>query len=405
MSENSTNRSIVILTLNRLIINLPRRFPYVFLPPISKELGVATASVQTVIATQWGIGIGSPMLGPFLEQYGRKRIMLICLSAFTLIATLGAIRPIFAIFAFVTIALGVVKMIFDPTMQSYLADRIPYHRRGFALGVTELSWAGSLVVVALFVGFTLDKWGLGAVFGSLALFGAIGLVALWLWIPADVPLPDGVQVKRITPALVFHTLRANPAALGALLWSLCLSMSNEIVFINYSIWIEDKFDLSVTALGAATIVIASAEVIGELVVIGGSDRIGKRRLALVTAILSSMGYFVLPFLDFHLIAAMIGLFFVFIFFETAIVASLPLFTEVMPNARAVMMSSNMGAHSIGRLSGGLVGGVSYEVAKSFHIVGILALLVGMLATAAMYFFIQEHGHSDPLVVESGAHQS
>lgn len=388
-NTTTTNRSIILLTLNRLLVNIPRRFPYIFLPPISKELGVATASVQSVIATQSGVGLASPLLGPLSETFGRKRVMLACMGILIAAALLGFIRPVFAIFAVIIVAFGVVKMIFDPAMQAYLADRVPYHQRGYAIGITELSWAGSLIVVALFAGITLNQLGLGAVFLGLALLGIIGFVALWAWLPSDHPGETTVHLKRVTPALAWRTVRESQTAQAALLFSMFLMMANEVVYINFSIWLEDSFDLAVTSLGAATIVIGAAEVMGEILVIRVSDRIGKRRMALGGALFSSGFYMLLPFLNFHLVAALAGLFAVFIFFEAAIVSSLSMFTEVLPNARAVMMSSNVGATSIGRLTGGLIGGLSFELLHSFHLVSALALVVGLAAAAVMHFRIGE----------------
>ncbi|KAB2859743.1 MAG: MFS transporter [Anaerolineae bacterium] len=217
----------------------------------------------------------------------------------------------------------------------------------------------------------------------------IGFVGLWAWLPSDHPGETSVHLKRVTPALAWRTLRESQTAQAALLFSMFLMMANEVVYINFSIWLEDTFDLAVTSLGAATIVIGAAEVMGEILVIRVSDRIGKRRLALGGALFSSGFYMLLPFLNFHLVAALAGLFAVFIFFEASIVSSLSMFTEVLPNARAVMMSSNVGATSIGRLTGGLIGGLAFELLHSFHLVGALALVLGLAAAAVMHFRIGE----------------
>lgn len=381
--------------LNRLVINIPRRFPYVFLPHISKELGVAAASVQSVIAVQSAAGLGSPLFGPLSERYGRKRVMLACMALLTLAAFLGFLRPVFAIFAIITVTFGIVKMIFDPAMYAYVADRVPYQKRGFAVGIMELSWAGSLVVVALISGIVLDQLGLGAVFLGLAILGGIGFAALWAWIPSDTPNKSEVHVERITPRMAWQALRISTVAKAALAYSTLLVTANEIVYINYSIWIEDTFDLTVTSLGVATIAIAAAEVLGELIVIRLSDGFGKRRMALGAALFSSGFYLLLPFLNFHLAAALVGLFLIFVFVEIAIVASLSLFTEVLPQARAVMMSSTVGAHAVGRVVGGLVGGLSYELFHSFYLVGALALIFGGLAYGMMYLYIGEQVEQIP----------
>jgi predicted MFS family arabinose efflux permease len=51
------------------------------------------------------------------------------------------------------------------------------------------------------------------------------------------------------------------------------------------------------------------------------------------------------------------LFFVFLTFEFTIVTALSLFTEILPGARATMMSSNVAAMSIGRVIGASIGGL------------------------------------------------
>jgi len=54
--------------------------------------------------------------------------------------------------------------------------------------------------------------------------------------------------------------------------------------------------------------------------------------------------------------ALLGLFITFLAFEFIIVTALSLFTEILPSARATMMSSNVAAISIVRVMGALVGG-------------------------------------------------
>src|SRR5690606_22495309 len=112
-------------------------------------------------------------------------------------------------------------------------------------------------------------------------------------------------------------------------------------------------------------------------------------LALGGVLVSSLLYCGLPFLDFHLAAALVGLFITFVGVEIAIVSSLSLFTEILPKARVVMMSSNVGAQALGRLLGGVVGGVGYSLTESFSAVGVLAMGIGLIAAALLYFKIHE----------------
>ena len=386
--QKQTNLTeLATLTLARLIVNMTRRFPYPFLPEISRQLSVPLDSVQNVMAVNAGVGIGSPLLGPIGERYGRKRVMMGMLVLMALTSVLGALAPQFALFAGVMIAFGVVKMVFDPATSAYIADHVPYERRGRAIGVTELSWAGSLLVAAPLAGFLLGASGLQSVFLMLAAASFLALAAVYRYLPADHP-SDAVP-RGITPLATWRALRGDPVAFRALAYALLLVTANEIFFINYSAYMESTFGLALTALGTVTIVVAVAEVCGEFAVIGLADRFGKRRVALIGAGVSSLGYVVLPMFSFSLPLTLAMVFLIFLALESAIVASLPLFTEILPDARAIMMSSYVGAESLGRLFGGVFGGFLFVTLGNFETTSAIATAIALCSWFLLWRFVHE----------------
>jgi predicted MFS family arabinose efflux permease len=139
-----------------------------------------------------------------------------------------------------------------------------------------------------------------------------------------------------------------------------------------------------TALGIATITIGIAEGIGELVVALGGDRLGKRNLALYGALLAGIGFLIVPTLTQSLGVALTGIFVVFVLIEASIVASITLFTELLPEARAVMMSANISASASGRLLGALVGGVVLNLTDSFVVVGAVTMVIVLVGCAFMW---------------------
>jgi predicted MFS family arabinose efflux permease len=387
VKKNNIVLSILTLTFARLVINMGRRFPYPFLPEIARELSVPLDSVASVMAANAGIGIVSPLLGPVSERYGRKRVILGSLSFMAMAAIAGASMPQFWLFAVVMLAFGVGKMMYDPAMQAYIGDRVPYARRALAIGTTELSWAGALFIAAPIAGRLLEVANLQAVFAGLAAVIVAALLVVVIFLPAD--HPTGEARKVVTPLDSWRLMRENPAALGAMSFSLLLVMANEIFFINYGAWMEASFDLVLAALGTVTIVIAVAEVSGEFTVIGLADRLGKRRLTLIGTAVSSLIYVLLPHLTFSLPISLAALFVLFFCVEIAVVASISLFTEVLPEARSVMMSSNVGAHSLGRLTGALLGSRLYELTHSFPVTGLIAMVIGLGSLAIFWRFVQE----------------
>ncbi len=385
--------SLTALALARTVVNMTRRFAYPFLPAIARGLGVSLEQVQTVMAVNSGVGIASPLFGPLSDRYGRKRVLMGALAILSATAVAGALVPRFAVFALVMIGFGVVKMIYDPAMFAYIGDRVPYARRGMAIGATELSWAGALIIIAPLAGFLLDRSGLQAVFAALAVFGALVFVLVWRVLPSDHPRGNTLT-RPVSPLAAWSLLRRHPAALGGLGYCLFLGGANEIFFINYGAWIESSFDLVLAAVGIVSTVIAAAEVTGEFAVMGLADRLGKRRLALTCATVTSASYVVLPHLSFSLPVTLIGLFILFVAFETAIVGSMPLFTELLPEARSTMMSGVIAALSIGRLTGAVAGGALYTTGN-FALVGAVAMIAGLLSVALLWRGVSENSMTNP----------
>lgn len=388
MKPISYLKPIIVLTLTRLIINITRRFPYPFMGTIASQLNTPISAVQNVMGVQAGIGVTSPLFGPLSERFGRKRVMLGALLLMLLVSLLGALTPQFSLFAVVMIAYGIGKMIFDPALQAYIGDRVPYNKRGQAMGITELSWAGSLIVAAPIAGFLLDVGTLQSIFIALAVLMACAAILIATLLPSD-KVERGDTPAPLNPIIAWGTLRQFPSSLVALCYSFLLVSANEIFFINYGLWMELSFNLVLTALGIVTIVIAIAEVVGEGIVITLADHFGKRQVALIGALLAGLCYVVLPFLNGSLILALGGLFLLFIGTEIAIVASIPLFTEIIPNARSVMMSSNIAAHSLGRMAGAAMGSFLYVTTNNFYFIGLVATILGLSATLILYHYIQD----------------
>lgn len=415
MKENrSLIVTVVTLTITRLFVNMTRRFAYPFVPTIARQLAVPISSVQTVIAIQGTSGLLSPALGAVIERYKRKHVMIVCLLGMTVAALFGAALPAFIVFGGVMFAFGLAKSIYDPTMYAYLGDNTPYNRRGLALGFGELSWAGSLLVAAPLAGLLLARSELPA--QQLAMLAAA--------YPAEIPLPTistmGIQSVMLMFALVsligatilvlnvpasqhrkslagrgsallnaIRLVGSNRNARGAIGYALALAIANEILFINYGIFMESTFQLSLAVLGSVTIVISAAEVVGEFIVIFFADRIGKRRLALAGSLVSTTGYLLLPFTDFSLVAALLLLFIIFIGVETAIVSSLPLFTEMLPDNRVVMMSSVVGTTALGRVLGAVLGGFIFGLTGSFLVIGLVSTIIGALSFFSMWRYVEE----------------
>ena len=390
--SSSVIRSIFAIFFARLAINVTRRFPYPFVSPIGAAFGVSADNIQNIIALTNGAGLFSPLFGTLSERFGKKTVMAGALLMMTAMSLLGAVFADYGIFVLVMFGFGVGKIIYDPTFQAYLGDVIHFSRRARVMGIAELSWALSLVIAAPVTGFLLDVSSLQAIFLFLALLLGASAIVFWLLVAPAAEAGPSQRIRLMNPLSAMTVVSAHPPAVFALIFTVCLTASHEIFYINYGLWMEDSFDLVLTALGAVTIVIALAEVIGEFIVITLADRFGTKRTSMC-GMLSAAGLFlIIPNLSFSLPAAMFGIFLMFICIETAIVSALPLFSEILPQARAVMMSANVGAHSLGRVAGGALGAIIYKFSDgNFLFIGLVAGGLGILAFLIMLRLVPEGG--------------
>ena len=114
------------------------------------------------------------------------------------------------------------------------------------------------------------------------------------------------------------------------------------------------------ALGAASLVIGFAELGGEALVSGLTDRIGKTRAVAGGVLLNMLAALSLPLLGGTLPGAFVGLFFFYITYEFALVSFIPLAIEIYPKARATFMALFVTGMMLGRAFGALIGPGTYE---------------------------------------------
>ncbi|MDH7487800.1 MAG: MFS transporter, partial [Anaerolineae bacterium] len=319
---------VMVATLVRWVINVGHRMAYPFLPAIARGLGVSLASAGLLMTARSAVGLASPLFGPLSDRFGRRRMMaagLLLLSGGSILIALIPRYPA-AVVGF--LLLGLAKIVFDPSLQAYLGDRVPYHRRGLVIAVTELSWAGAILLGAPAIGWLIERAGWRMPFGVLAALAVAGL-AIFLWaLPNDDRGAGGAFARSFSAA--FRLVLGQRAAVGALAVTFLLMMANEVLFIVYGTWMETSFGLSVSRLGLATTVIGMAELLGEIGVGGLADRLGKRRSVAAGLALTSAAYAALPLVSTGLRLALGGLFLIFLGFEFTIVAVIPLATELVP---------------------------------------------------------------------------
>lgn len=345
-----------VLTFARFLQNTLLRIVYPFAPAFARGLGVPVATIYLIVSLRNLMSLFSPLFASLPERFGHRRVMSATLLVISAVCLLVAGLPVIWTLAIALIISGVMKVIFDPAMQSYLGDIVPYSQRGKAISITEFAWSGAFLLGAPLSGWLIAQQGWPAPF-------------LWFGLAA---IPAAILLRRVLPpnrqahhqsaglSFVWHKLRQHPIIWAAALYMMLTLVAQETLFIVYGDWMESTFNLSLTNLGFATTIIGLAETGGEATAGWSVDRFGKRPVVILCGLLNAVTFLIIPFSTGSLVTAMAVMVALFFTFEIAVVGAIPLLTELVPSARGAVMSMSLGAMAAGRTIGSLVGPIAWN---------------------------------------------
>jgi predicted MFS family arabinose efflux permease len=374
--------NIGVAGLCRFILNTSRRFVYPFAPVLSRGLGVPLTAITSLIALNWATGIMAILVGPVTDRLGYRFMMI---TGMILLAVGLLVSGFFPLYAVVLVALCLAalgKAIFDPAVQSYISEQVPYRRRGLAIGFLEYSWAGSALVGIPALAIIIDRFGWRSPFFLMGLLALLGIAALVVLIPPK-KTHAGLNPQINLMAAWRRVLREKTAR-GALAFIFLVSAANDSLFVVYGAWMEKSFGLSIVALGLGTSAIGLAELLGETLTATLSDRIGLKRSVMTGLTILIISYAILPLIGQTISMAFVSLFLIFVTFEFVIVTSLSMATELLPEARATMMATYMGAAGLGRVVGALIGGPVWLMGGIFT-TGLVSAFISAFALAALWW--------------------
>ena len=368
---------LALFTAIRTVINTMYRLVYPFLGVFARGLGVDIADLSLALTVRSIIGTFGPFAATVADQRGRKFGMLLGLGIFTAGVSVVVFWPTFPGLVIALILSTMGKFIFDPVMQAYIGDRVPYERRGLAIAITEFGWSLAFIVGIPLMGFVISRSGWMAPFSLLALLGALTLVMLIFILPRDDhrPNPDSTVFSNIRLVL------ASVPTLAGISIGLWASASNEVVNLIFGVWLEDAFALQIAALAGASAVIGFSELAGEGLVAGFVDKLGKPRAVAMGLVANCGAALLLPLIGRTPAGALVGLFLFYITFEFTLVSIVPMMTEALPEARATVMAFNVSAFSLGRAIGAPLAPFLYHY--GFAVTAAGAVVLNIFALLAL----------------------
>ena len=372
--------------LCRFILNTSRRFVYPFAPILSRGLGVPLTAITSLIALNWGTGIMAVLIGPLTDRLGYRLMMIIGMVLLAVGLLVSGIFPVYSVVVIALFLAALGKAVFDPAVQAYISENVPYRRRALAIGFLEYSWAGSALLGIPALALVIDKFGWRSPFFLMGVLALLGIFALMVLIPRA-NMNATRQDSKINLKKAWKDVLQQKPARGALVFIFLVSAANDNLFVVYGAWLENSFGLSIVALGLGTGVIGLAELLGETMTAMLADKIGLKRSVVTGLTVCIIFYVVLPFAGQTVTTAFVSLFLIFVAFEFMIVTSVSMATELLPETRATMMATYMGAASLGRVVGALIGGPVWLIG-GIYATGLVSALISAMALGALLWGLQ-----------------
>jgi predicted MFS family arabinose efflux permease len=238
------------------------------------------------------------------------------------------------------VVLSQSKVLFDLGLTTWIAEQVPYERRGRIVGLTETSWAGGLLIGVSTMGLitAATNWRVGYLTGAAA---ALVMAA--------------VVYRRVTPLPARHE-RPERAATGriprwgiaAVLSVTCLMGASQALFVTFGSWLEDTFGLGAVGLAAITVALGLGELFASLTSARNTDHWGKELSTAGGAALMVPTGLVLAVWHDQMAVGIVLLVIAILGFEFAIVSSLAIGSRLVPGSPARGVGAMIAAGTSGR---------------------------------------------------------
>ena len=334
--------NVTAITATRLAANAAYRYAPPFLATIARGLDVELSDLGVALAVAELCGLASPLIGRLVDRLPRRTSMIAGLigtasGALLVSASGGAVS-----FAAGLFALSLAKLVFDVAMGSWIAEHVPYERRGRVVGLTETSWALGLLVGVSLMGLvtaaTSWRWGY--------VTGAVGVAVMAVVLAGR--LDRSAPTTSSSAATVDPVTRLPASGWLAVAGVFGLMASSQSLFVTFGAWLEDEFGVTTAALAGVTFGLGALELGASSLSAVRTDRWGKERSVVAGTMVMVPAALALSLLDSQLAMGLVLLGIFIAAFEFCIVSAIPIGSELVPGRPARGLGAMIAFGTLGR---------------------------------------------------------
>lgn len=350
-----------------------------FLGTIALGIGVSAQQLGLLVSLRSLCGLSGPLFGAAADRHGH--LLVARLGALLMVGgllLLGVSRSLLTA-AVAMIPMGFALGMFNPMLQAYVSSVVGYARRARALGILEYSWALAGIVGLSGVGWLIAAFGWRA-----AVFALAGLLLCSLLALREAPRSpvSGAPTGRplAAPVAEDQAVWASAAAVGLTFFGFLN------VMIIHGVWLTDAYAFTPALLGAMALILGLADLAGVSLVSTVADRVGPKRVAILSSVASAAVY-ALPAFVSGLAVTLVVLALMRTLMQVTFVSMLPIISELQPCNRGRVLGLAGAVGQVGMAVGAASGPWLYANAGPAGLG--LGSALSAVATLVLLLFIRE----------------
>lgn len=289
-------RAVTLLALGFGLVGLDRWIVAPLFPAISHDLGLSYQDeglIIGVLGVAWGIF--STLAGAWCDRIGRRTILIPAILLFSLLSCMSGLATGLISLLVIRVVMGVTEGAFCPASVAATAEASHPKRRGLNQGLQLSMFAllglGLAPIIATQLLTVLPSW--RWVFVITAVPGLILTVLLYLVIREPEHLAsDRPRDASAASKPAWRTILAKRNVPLGMLGMLCNMACIFVISAMLPNYLTDFLKLSSTGMGFVLSALGIGGFVGEFMVPGISDYIGRRVTAILAFVIAAIALFV-----------------------------------------------------------------------------------------------------------------
>jgi len=296
---------------------------------VVKEMGIDPSKI-TMISSGFNLGgLLAPFFGYYGDKIGKKKSMIFGIILFIIGTFLTSNVDNFTQYIFARAITGLGYFAFISLLFAYIADFIPYDKRGRISGMLKVVFALVVLAAPMYSAFVVSKFSFLYIYRFISIAGAILLLFLF-----TLPESKSQEAEKMN-LKTFKNLLFNKDSLKFIIVMFLITIPG-MMFFSYVPFQLDSLGLNQFEISTTFTTIGIGTLGAGLIVIFLSDKIGKMRLLRISFLVSIFG---MLFLTSGNIIVLVGFAIFFLLgFDTIHGLYFTVVGEIFVNQRATFIS-------------------------------------------------------------------